>query len=81
MSSVVGLGSMAGSVGGIVFPLIVGYLLDRAKAAGNINTGYNIIFLLCGSAYLVAWCIMHFFAPRMEPVRLSAAPTGQPVAA
>ena len=80
VSSVVGLGSMAGSVGGIVFPLIVGYLLDRAKAAGDINTGYNIIFLLCGSAYLVAWCVMHFFAPRMEPVRLSAAPTGQPVA-
>ena len=81
VSSVVGLGSMAGSVGGIVFPLIVGYLLDRAKAAGNVNTGYNLIFLLCGSAYLVAWCVMHFFAPRMEPVHLSAAPTGQTVAA
>ncbi|OGX87035.1 hypothetical protein BEN47_12015 [Hymenobacter lapidarius] len=70
VGSVIGLGSMAGSVGGMLFPLLVGYLLDTAKAAGNINTGYNIIFLICGSAYLLAWLAMHFFAPRMEPVQL-----------
>ncbi len=70
VSSVVGLGSMAGSVGGILFPLLVGYLLDAAKAAGNINTGYNLIFLVCGSAYLLAWLVMHLLAPRMKPVIL-----------
>jgi ACS family hexuronate transporter-like MFS transporter len=72
VSSVVGLGSMAGSIGGILFPLIVGSLLDTAKTAGHINTGYNIVFLLCGSAYLLAWLVMHFFAPRMTPVRLES---------
>ncbi|MBC6992044.1 MULTISPECIES: MFS transporter [Hymenobacter] len=79
VSSVVGIGSMAGSVGGILFPLIVGYLLDRAKASGDINTGYNIIFLLCGSAYLVAWFVMHLFAPRMEEVHLEES-SNKPVA-
>ncbi|MBC6700194.1 MFS transporter [Hymenobacter puniceus] len=70
VGSVIGLGSMAGSIGGMLFPLLVGYLLDTAKAAGNINTGYNLIFLICGSAYLLAWLAMHLFAPRMETVRL-----------
>ncbi len=70
VSSVVGIGGMAGSVGGILFPLFVGYVLDNAKAAGNINTGYNFIFIVCGCAYLLAWLIMHFFAPRMEKVKI-----------
>lgn len=70
VSSVVGLGGMAGSVGGILFPLLVGWLLDTYKAAGNVGAGYNIIFLLCGSAYLLAWGLMHVFAPRMTPVQL-----------
>ncbi len=72
VGSVIGLGSMAGSVGGMLFPLLVGHLLDAAKAAGHIATGYNLIFLFCGSAYMLAWLTMHFFAPRLEPVRLDA---------
>lgn len=68
VSSVVGLGGMAGSVGGILFPMIVGQLLDTYKAQGNITAGYNIIFILCGCAYLLAWVIMHLFTPRNEPV-------------
>lgn len=70
ISSVTGIGGMAGSVGGILFPFLVGIILDRAKAAGSINAGYNTIFLICGFAYLVAWGVMHFFAPKNETVRL-----------
>lgn len=70
VSSIVGIGGMAGSVGGIMFPMLVGYLLDTYKAAGNIGAGYNIIFIVCGFAYLVAWLVMHFFAPKMEKVNL-----------
>ncbi|MCK8493507.1 MULTISPECIES: MFS transporter [Spirosoma] len=70
LSSVIGIGGMAGSVGGIFFPLLVGWLLDTYKEAGNLNGGYNLIFIICGSAYLLAWLIMHFFTPRMEMVNL-----------
>jgi ACS family hexuronate transporter-like MFS transporter len=70
ISSVVGIGSMAGSVGGILFPILVGYLLDTYKKAGDINIGYNVIFIICSMAYIVAWLAMHFFAPKMEKVKL-----------
>ncbi len=70
ISSVVGIGSMAGSVGGILFPLLVGYLLDTYKQQGNVNIGYNIIFIVCSVAYLLAWLMMHLFAPKMEKVDL-----------
>lgn len=72
LSSVVGIGGMAGSLGGMLFPLVVGALLDHYKALGNINAGYNILFLICGSMYLLAWITMHFFAPRMEKVEVNA---------
>lgn len=70
VSSVVGIGGMAGSIGGSLFPLLVGYLLDHYKALGNIGAGYNILFLISGSMYLLAWLVMHLFAPRMEQVKL-----------
>ncbi|WP_019990626.1 MFS transporter [Rudanella lutea] len=73
VSSVVGIGGMAGSVGGILFPILVGALLDSYKEAGNLTGGYNVLFIICGFAYLAGWLCMHFFAPRMEPVKLSAA--------
>jgi len=66
VSSVVGIGSMAGSLGGMLFPLIVGHLLDTAKAAGNIGAGYNVVFLLCGSAYLLAWLLIHLLSRRLQ---------------
>jgi ACS family hexuronate transporter-like MFS transporter len=72
VSSVVGIGSMAGSVGGIIFPEIVGRILDTYKRAGNVQDGYGIIFLICGSAYLLAWLVMHLLTPTMKPVELSS---------
>lgn len=71
VSSVVGLGGMAGSVGGLLFPIVVGALLDNYKALGDITTGYNYLFILCGSAYVLAWLCIHLFAPAMKPVTLS----------
>jgi ACS family hexuronate transporter-like MFS transporter len=49
VSSVVGIAGMAGAVGGILFPILVGYLLDSYKAAGNLTGGYNLLFAICGS--------------------------------
>ncbi|QRQ99951.1 MFS transporter [Dyadobacter sandarakinus] len=71
VSSVVGIGGMAGSIGSTLFPLVVGSLLDFYKASGNINAGYNILFIICGLAYLVAWLIIHFLTTRMKPVEES----------
>ena len=70
VSSIVGIGGMAGAVGGIFFPMFVGRLLDAYKAAGNIGAGYDLLFVICGCAYLLAWGVMHLFAPRMEPVEM-----------
>ncbi|MFN8346732.1 MAG: MFS transporter [Spirosomataceae bacterium] len=60
VSSIVGIGGMAGAVGGIFFPMLIGSLLDTYKAAGNLAGGYNIIFTICGCTYLIAWLIIHF---------------------
>jgi ACS family hexuronate transporter-like MFS transporter len=70
VGSVVGLGGMAGSLGGIVFPVYSGRLLDRFQAAGNVTAGYAILFTLCGSAYLLAFVIAHLLAPKFEPIIL-----------
>ncbi|MEP6947824.1 MAG: MFS transporter [Ginsengibacter sp.] len=71
VSSVVGIGGMAGSIGSTLFPLLVGVLLNYYKAAGNIGAGYNILFMICGSAYLLAWLIIHLLTSKMKPVELN----------
>ncbi len=71
VSSVVGIAGMAGAVGGILFPIIVGYLLDTYKAAGNITGGYNMLFTICGLTYLTAWVIIHLLTRKRSTVSLS----------
>jgi ACS family hexuronate transporter-like MFS transporter len=71
VASVVGYGGMAGSLGGILFPLYSGKLLDRFQAAGNITAGYAILFGICGSAYLLAFLLNHLLAPKFESLEFS----------
>ena len=70
ISSVVGLGGMLGSIGGVLFPLFIGQLLDHFRSAGQIAAGYNLIFVICSVSYLVAWAIIHFLAPAMKKVEI-----------
>lgn len=70
VSSVVGIGGMAGAVGGILFPILIGSLLDSYKAAGNLEGGYNIIFTICGCTYLIAWLIIHLLTKTAKVVEL-----------
>jgi ACS family hexuronate transporter-like MFS transporter len=70
VASIVGVGGMAGSLGGILFPLYSGKLLDRFQASGNVTAGYAVLFGICGSAYLVAFAINHVLAPRFEPLQI-----------
>ncbi len=61
LSRVVGLGTMAGTLGGAIFPLIVGRVLDHYKALDQLSEGYYIIFYIAGLAYLVAWSLLYAF--------------------
>ncbi len=71
VSSVVGIGGMAGAIGGIFFPVLVGYLLDSYKALGNLSGGYNILFTLCGVTYLITWTIIHLLTRKRNVVSLA----------
>lgn len=70
VGSVVGLGGMAGAVGGILIARLAGVLLDHFKLSGHMETGYYIMFIISGLAYLSAWLIMHFLTPKMKQVVL-----------
>jgi len=68
VSSVVGIGGMAGAIGGILFPIFIGHVLDSYKLAGNITAGYNLIFTICGFTYLIAWLIIHLLTRNTKPI-------------
>jgi ACS family hexuronate transporter-like MFS transporter len=70
LGSVVGLGGMMGSIGGILFQHYTGKLLDSFGAAGNASAGYAILFAICGSAYLIAFAISHALAPKFEAIEM-----------
>ncbi len=70
-ASVVGIGGMAGGLGGILLSWAVQKnLFVHYRAIGQIETAYFIMFLICGGAYLLAWLIMHFLVPKMNKVVL-----------
>jgi ACS family hexuronate transporter-like MFS transporter len=71
VASVTGIGGMAGAVGGILIAKLAGALLDHYNALGSIETGYYIMFIVCGSAYLTAWVIFNLLAPKMKIVNLN----------
>jgi ACS family hexuronate transporter-like MFS transporter len=61
IGSVVGIGGMAGAIGGMLISKIVGYILQWTGS-------YVPIFIMAGSAYLIALLIFHLIAPKLEPV-------------
>jgi ACS family hexuronate transporter-like MFS transporter len=63
VGSVVGIGGMAGSIGGMLIALVVGQILQ-------LTGSYVLIFAIAASAYLIALAIIHLLAPRLEPARL-----------
>ncbi|HVG13770.1 MAG TPA: MFS transporter [Chitinophagaceae bacterium] len=70
VGSVVGIGGMAGGIGGVLMTKLGGYLFDKYKALGHIETGYTIMFSICALAYVVAWFIMKSLVPRMKAVEI-----------
>lgn len=72
IASVQGIGGMVGSVGGMLFPVFVGVVLDHYKAIHSINTGYYILFIVCGSAYVIAWLIIQMLTRTKIPMENAA---------
>jgi len=64
VGSVVGIGGMAGAIGGLFIATIVGHVLQWTGS-------YKVPFLIAGSAYLVALAIIHVLTPRLEPARIN----------
>lgn len=71
MATVVGIGGFAGAVGGMLIATFIGFLL---QATGS----YVPVFLMAGSAYLLALAVVHHLVPRLEPAHLPAATTAPP---
>jgi ACS family hexuronate transporter-like MFS transporter len=59
VGSVVGFGTLLGTIGGIGIAEMVGFVLQRTGS-------YVPVFVLAGSAYLVALCFVQLLAPRLE---------------
>lgn len=66
IASVVGIGGMAGGLGGVLVSKVAGALFDYYKGLGHIQTGYTIVFAGCAVAYLIAWMVMKILVPKYK---------------
>ena len=64
VGSVVGIGGMGGAVGGMFIALAVGQILTATGGS------YVIIFAMAGTAYLLAFGVIHLLVPTITPVTL-----------
>lgn len=68
-ASVTGIGGLFGCVGGLLLTfLIPKRMFLHYQSIGQLKTGYFIMFLICGGAYILAWTIMHILVPKMKRV-------------
>jgi ACS family hexuronate transporter-like MFS transporter len=63
VGSVVGLGGMAGAIGGMLIAKLTGYLLQ-------VTGSYVPVFLIAAFAYLIALGVIHLLVPRLEPAKV-----------
>jgi ACS family hexuronate transporter-like MFS transporter len=67
VGSVIGIGGTVGAVGGMIFSLYTGYILDKFGS-------YTPIFAVAGSAYFVALALVHLLTPGLKPAASRSAP-------
>nr|WP_229459145.1 hypothetical protein [Massilia cavernae] len=72
VATVVGIGGMAGGLGGVLVSKTGGWVFDHFGAMGRIETGYTLMFAGCALAYLAAWCVMK----ALVPMHVEIAPPG-----
>jgi len=68
VASVTGIGGMAGALGGILIAWSAGLLLKHFTTLGKVEVGYSILFIICATAYLLAWFVMHLFVPKFKKI-------------
>ena len=61
VASVVGMGGFGGAIGGMIVATFTGFLLESTGS-------YTPVFLLAGSAYLIALAAIHVLSPKLKPV-------------
>jgi ACS family hexuronate transporter-like MFS transporter len=70
VASVTGIGGMAGAVGGILIASAAGLVLKHYTELHKVEVGYGILFVVCGSAYITAWVLMHLLVPKFKKIIL-----------
>jgi MFS transporter, ACS family, hexuronate transporter len=63
VASVVGIGGFGGAVGGMLIASFVGLLLETTGS-------YVPVFMIAGSAYLLALLVVHSLAPELQPAEI-----------
>ncbi len=61
VGAVTGIGGMAGSVGGVLFSLSVGWVLTHFHR-------YSILFVVASTMYLIAFALLKLIVPRLEKI-------------
>lgn len=69
IGSIIGIGGMAGGIGGVLVSKLGGYLFDYFESLGHIQTGYTIMFVICSVAYLLAWAVIKTLVPKYTPIQ------------
>lgn len=63
VGSVIGIGGFGGAVGGMLIATFTGWLLE-------VTGSYVPVFVIAGSAYLVALFVIQLLVPKLEPARI-----------
>jgi ACS family hexuronate transporter-like MFS transporter len=64
VASVVGIGGFGGAVGGMLIATFTGFLLQFTGS-------YVPVFVMAGSAYLLALLVIHLLVPKLEPADIN----------
>jgi ACS family hexuronate transporter-like MFS transporter len=62
VGSVIGIGTAAGGIGGVLIQLLAGHL----DGTFSTTVAYGIMFSLCAFMYLLAWCLMKLLVPKFK---------------
>jgi len=66
VGSMIGIGTTAGAMGGVIVQMLAGRLTDIFKQTPQ--TAYLVMFIVCAFSYLIAWTVMKTLVPRHQPI-------------